>query len=669
MRRTTRAGFVAAGTAAAAGVALASRHGVGPALRASVGGPSANRVVSEFAAPVRGGWGEQWQPVIYGRTMNVENGAAQLVVPRGNARTARAQPMPVMLLDSCFADGEQLAAISVDDPTLRPGLLARASSPFRYAGVTLEHDRLVVANYFRSGRRIAGDGAAAAVVPGSTIFIRARTVGDMLYARAWPEGDREPGWQAAGRISTRRPGMPGVLVVHPTSLRRCMLVVHSHEAVSGERLLPTMPSCPVLISGIPARRTDGDLDIRLRAWSSWPCELVFEWSAHPDMRDPRRSPPIGLADAPFTALHTVVAAAGGSLHWRARLTSPSSGVESVTPVHHVRTPAPGPVTLLAASCGKIAGPRPNAAFRRLLESARRSPEALVYQGDLGYANNRWGAAYTPLPDYFYDRFMRFLADPQFVELRRQVPTGFTLDDHDYGPPNNADRTTVAPWAVTLWNRLHADPSPRGYFDFRIGDVHCLAIDGRRYCDPVNAEDGPRKTKLGWAQRAWLERTIEESDGRLFVVYSADIFGTRRDPRSGSVLRDCFVTGWPDEYRWAMALFMSVQLHGRRVIVLSGDAHSLRINNHPDPLRRHGARDMRIIEFICSGLRPRLWSGAEVDDRTVDRSRYVLGVPGAGLVEIAAPGAARRTVTLRAIDGRAGRPLDAWQPLVLPFSPR
>jgi hypothetical protein len=79
--------------------------------------------------------------------------------------------------------------------------------------------------------------------------------------------------------------------------------------------------------------------------------------------------------------------------------------------------------------------------------------------------------------------------------------------------------------------------------------------------------------------------------------------------------------------------------------------------------------MRIIEFICSGLRPRLWSGAEVDDRTVDRSRYVLGVPGAGLVEIAAPGAARRTVTLRAIDGRAGRPLDAWQPLVLPFSPR
>jgi hypothetical protein len=154
-----------------------------------------------------------------------------------------------------------------------------------------------------------------------------------------------------------------------------------------------------------------------------------------------------------------------------------------------------------------------------------------------------------------------------------------------------------------------------------------------------------------------------------VIHSADIFGTRRDPRSGTVLKDCFVTGWPDEYRWAMTLFMSVQLQGRRVIVLSGDAHSLRINNHPDPLRRRNARDMRITEFICSGLRPRLWSGAEVDDRTVDRSRYVLGVPGAGLVEIDAPGAARRKVTMRAIDAWAGRPLDAWQPLVLPFSPR
>jgi hypothetical protein len=45
------------------------------------------------------------------------------------------------------------------------------------------------------------------------------------------------------------------------------------------------------------------------------------------------------------------------------------------------------------------------------------------------------------------------------------------------------------------------------------------------------------------------------------------------------------------------------------------------------------------------------------------------VPGAGVVEIDAPGAARRKVTMRAIDARAGRPLDAWQPLVLPFSPR
>jgi hypothetical protein len=519
---------VAAGAAAAAGIALASRHGVGPALRASVGGPSANRVVSDFDAPVRSGWGEQWQPIIYARTMRVENGAAQLVVPRGNPRTAPAQPMPVMLLDSCFADGEQLAAVSADDPTLRPGLLARASSPFRYAGVTIEHGRLVVANYVRSGRRIVGDGATSAVVPGSIVFIRARTVGDMLYARAWPEGGREPGWQAAGQISTRRPGMPGVLVVHPTSLRRCTLAVHSHEAVSGEPLLATTPACPVLISGIPAQRPDGDFDIRLRAWSSWPCELALEWSAHPDMRDPRRAPPIQLADAPFTALHTVVAGAGGSLHWRARLTSLSSGVESVTPVQHVRTPETGPVTLLAASCGKIAGPRPNAALRRLLESARRSPEALVYQGDLGYANNRWGAAYTPLPDYFYDRFMRFLADPQFVELRRQVPTGFTLDDHDYGPPNNADRTTVAPWAVTLWNRLHADPSPLGYFDwnrlhadpsplgyfdFRIGDVHCLAIDGRRYCDPVTAGDGrERRSSAGSSGHGSSERSSRATAG-------------------------------------------------------------------------------------------------------------------------------------------------------------
>ena len=77
---------------------------------------------------------------------------------------------------------------------------------------------------------------------------------------------------------------------------------------------------------------------------------------------------------------------------------------------------------------------------------------------------------------------------------------------------------------------------------------------------------------------------------------------------------------------------------------------------------------RITEFTCAGIRCELWSGAAPGDPNVDRSRYRLNVSGAGLIEIDPPGAADRTVTLRAIDATAGRPLDTWQPLVLPFKP-
>ena len=185
-----------------------------------------------------------------------------------------------------------------------------------------------------------------------------------------------------------------------------------------------------------------------------------------------------------------------------------------------------------------------------------------------------------------------------------------MDDHDYGPQNNADRTTVEPWTWQLWNRIHADPAPLGYFDFRMGDAHCLTLDGRRYADPVTSPNTPSKTKLGVRQLAWMQQILETSDAALFVVFSADIFASRYNPRDHMPSNDCFVTGWPDEYRRLMTLFMDVQLDGRRVVVLSGDAHGLRIHYHPDPRARPHARSLSIVEFICSGLRPGLWTASE-----------------------------------------------------------
>jgi PhoD-like phosphatase len=227
---------------------------------------------------------------------------------------------------------------------------------------------------------------------------------------------------------------------------------------------------------------------------------------------------------------------------------------------------------------------------------------------------------------------------------------------------------VKPWAIAVWNRIHADPATDGYFDFRLGDVHCLTLDGRRYADPVDTPDTPAKTKLGRRQLDWARRILATSDARLFVVFSADTFAAREDPRTHAPIDDCFITGWPADYRRMLTAFVDVQLTGRRVLVLSGDAHGLRMHHHPDPAGRPEAAQLPVVEFICSGLRPELWSAARQGDPSLDRSRYVLGVPGAGMLVVDPPGATPRTVTLRAIDARAGHRFDAFAPLRLPFAP-
>jgi hypothetical protein len=236
-----------------------------------------------------------------------------------------------------------------------------------------------------------------------------------------------------------------------------------------------------------------------------------------------------------------------------------------------------------------------------------------------------------------------------------VPVTFTMDDDEYGPMTNCDSTNVEPWTWQLFNHMHADPAPDGYTNWRLGDVECLTVDGRRYCDPVTDPNTPAKSKLGRDQKAWLERTLQTSDATLVVIFSGGTFASRMSP-------DTWVQGWPDEYRELMKLFHDVQQSGRRVLVISGDAHGQRIHHHPDPAGRPGT----VTEFICSGLRASHRSMARADDRTLNQTRNVRGESGLGMIVIDPPGADRR-ITLRSINGDDG-PLDLFPPLELPYRP-
>ena len=90
--------------------------------------------------------------------------------------------------------------------------------------------------------------------------------------------------------------------------------------------------------------------------------------------------------------------------------------------------------------------------------------------------------------------------------------------------------------------------------------------------------------------------------------------------------------------------------------------------HPDPHGRQEAASLSITEFICSGLRPGLWTASNPADRTLDPRRHVLGRPGGGMLVIDPPGRSGRSLTVRAIQVAEAQPFDAFPPLRLDFAP-
>lgn len=621
----------------------------------------------DFSGRARQGgtWGSDWIFTHYRRERGVEAGLAYVRVPGGLDTTAPDQPIAVFLRDNDCSECDLRLTFQCDNPTLRPGLLFQSDGAYDYTGVTVEQDHLVCSTYARAARQHLASVPIQRLRAGTRYELRVAVEGTTAQATLTNIGTSSSQSLQVDLHAPPRVGSTGILLLHPTDLRPATLQVEQYE-VTAARFASTAPHVTYLVCGPSTVDAPGRV-ASLRVGTVIPSDVQFEWSSDPNFVAARRSPWVPATDPPFTATSRAELPLTNTVYWRARLRSRSSDATLVSSSQSISLPVPvEPLTLLAGSCVQFYDERPTHGYRRLLAASETRPALMFYQGDLGYANNRYHSCYAAEEDYFADRFVRFLADPLFAELRSSVPTGFTLDDHDYGPRNNADRTTAAPWVAPLWARLGADPSETGYFDVRFADVHCFTLDGRRYADPITTPNSESKTKLGIQQRDWLEAELNSSTANIFLIFSADIFASRYTVPHSPNIPDCFVSGWPDEYRRLMTLFYRLQDSGRRVLILSGDAHSLRIHYHPRPDGRRTRA--AVVEFICSGLRPRRWSGAATGDPTLDPLRNVLGHAGAGLVTLAPPQAAPRTVSLRAISGEQDGPADLFPPLILPFHP-
>ena len=166
-------------------------------------------------------------------------------------------------------------------------------------------------------------------------------------------------------------------------------------------------------------------------------------------------------------------------------------------------------------------------FPALEAIVSEAPDFLVATGDNVYYDTPaiWRAR---SPEKMRTKWHRQFATPRFAELFQRVPVYWEKDDHDHryndsdphGPlePSNALGIEIFLEQVPVVDP--ADANPVTYRTHRVNDLLQIWLtEGRDYRDANTKPPGPDKTMWGAEQKAWLKRTLLESDATFKLLIS------------------------------------------------------------------------------------------------------------------------------------------------------
>lgn len=207
---------------------------------------------------------------------------------------------------------------------------------------------------------------------------------------------------------------------------------------------------------------------------------------------------------------------------------------------------------------------------------RFEPQALLMLGDNVYIDQ---PEFRLCQDYCYYRRQ---ARPEWRRLVGRTPVYAIYDDHDFGrndcvPGPEIEKPT---WKREVWNVFRqnwvnpayggGEEQPGCWFDFHVGDVHFILVDGRYYRD---RESG---SMLGPVQLAWLKETLRNSKGTFKVIASPVPFTEGIKPGS----KDPW-DGYPEERESIFAFIESEKIDG--VFLVAADRHrtDLRTTERPN----------------------------------------------------------------------------------------
>lgn len=240
--------------------------------------------------------------------------------------------------------------------------------------------------------------------------------------------------------------------------------------------------------------------------------------------------------------------------------------------------------------------------------------------------------------------------PRYVDLFSKVPTYWEKDDHDYRY-DDCDNTGDREPSVELGLRVFReqvpvtnpnDPDAVTYRTFRCSKLLQVWFpENRDYRSPNRSPDGPDKTIWGEQQRAWLKRTLAESDATFRIIVSpTPMIGpddlTKKD-------NHCDVGGFREErdrfFRWAA----DNGLLGNGLYFVCGDRHWQYHSIHPTGFEEFSSGAL-VDANARLGVKPGQETGTDPDAQI--EQPYTSREPSGGFLNVVVePDPGRNTATL------------------------
>lgn len=174
-----------------------------------------------------------------------------------------------------------------------------------------------------------------------------------------------------------------------------------------------------------------------------------------------------------------------------------------------------------------AGPDKHLGYPSLASILKLKPDFFVGTGDNVYydtPDKPRAESIAELRQKWHEQFVQ----PRYRDLFASVPTYWEIDDHDFRVDDCDNTGDYLPTPETgrrimleqLPYAAANDPEAKTYRTHRVSrDLQIWLTENRLYRSPNTTPDGPDKTIWGAEQKAWLKRTLQESDAKFKLLIS------------------------------------------------------------------------------------------------------------------------------------------------------